>query len=566
MSHGPATQGFLFRWSVGVLLGLIFMAAFKLAQGFGLAPTIALERRGADAAQQSYAASNPAPPAGPRVVLVRLDRAMVEAASGPAAIGRIAALLDQLRAAAPATVLVDIVLPEEMLAIPSLRAALAPRADRAPVILALPFDSAAAGSATPPQKWGVDGIAAAVPLLEADDDGVLRRFRPMLCVHEPGRGWVDAPHFAAAALPTAPAHGPAQGAHGTTPCQPAASVPLVFRVGTEALHSDSVRALTVIEPGELPSRLPALRGAIVLVGVADVVPSADDHATPLGLMPGSIVLANAVMTLQGHGGGHGSHAWAYVLKILGILLVAALFARYHDWAAIVPGTGALAVLWSTGCIAVILFAALVSVQMMNLVAAVHLLPQGVEVGSLLPVLAVAMEALVEWGHRIVAAIENGLERVTRGGRHAAMAGCLLLAGAAIACTADSPGWRLQTVQAGTMEVERDGVYRTLVAGSAVGPDEVLRLGEGVQGTLLPAGAASRSRTEVSGPGVVRMPRRGLEARVPASMRHVWVVKEAWVAAPALPAARFGGTQPGKPPPLAAREAASDPGAPKPGAH
>lgn len=123
LSHGATAQGFLFRWSVGVLLGLIFMAAFKLAQGFGLAPTVTLERRGA-----------------------RGHRAARQDARDPGHPGH----------------------------------ALRQRGTAA--------------------ETGADGIVAAVPLLEPDDDGVLRRFRPVLCMHEAGRDWVAAPAAPAARI------------------------------------------------------------------------------------------------------------------------------------------------------------------------------------------------------------------------------------------------------------------------------------------------------------------------------------------------------------------------------
>ena len=555
MSSGHGSHGFLFRWIVGVLLGLVFMAGFKLAEGYGLAPTLALERRGADAAQQSFAASNPAPPEGRRVVLVSLDQAMLDGLWAQGRTDRLGDLLALIQSGQPAVILADILLPDGVAPGPRLQAALARGPAQAPIVMAMAFESAAGGSAVPLPKSPLDPAIAAMPLLEPDDDGLVRRFRPWLCVHDGERGWLRAPHFATAAAPyfrTAPAHGhphdAAEAASG--PCQPAPALPLAYRVGAEVMHArGSTTALTVIPVADLVARLPLLRDAIVILGVTSAVHATDEHETPLGPMPGAIVLANAVMTAMDAETTHAWHGWPYAIKFGCILLVGALFARFHDWTSMVPGDGVLSLAWATACLLLVVGTAVAAVQLVNIVAAEMLLPYGIQAGSLLPAFAVAMEALVEWGHKVTGAIEAGLARLTGAGRrrsHSALFAALAGAAALVACAAQSPGWSLADISRRAVEVQRGGRYVVLPEDNGVQPDEILRIGADVWARLVPAGAADAKGQGLQGPLVVRMPRRGLEARVPPPMRRIQAIKDAWFASAAAMPARVAGPPGAKP--------------------
>lgn len=82
---------------------------------------------------------------------------------------------------------------------------------------------------------------------------------------------------------------------------------------------------------------PEMQGRVVFIG-ASFTDSRDAFATPLGIMPGTVVLANAYLSLAQSGEARENPKWKYGLEALLIVLLAVLFARLPGLVAKLLGT------------------------------------------------------------------------------------------------------------------------------------------------------------------------------------------------------------------------------------
>ena len=154
-------------------------------------------------------------------------------------------------------------------------------------------------------------VVRAAALLKADEsDGVVRHLTTSVCVFrgmskagsaEDGR-WLRVPSLAEAAGNPSPEE---------TPCDPEDAEDEQRVVLFQNEHSNA-GAILAVSASELIDQndgkpLPAKsnfveHGAIVVIGQTDAESSADEHRTPLGMMPGVLVTANEIFTVARVGG------------------------------------------------------------------------------------------------------------------------------------------------------------------------------------------------------------------------------------------------------------------------
>lgn len=483
----------------GVAIGLI--VAIVMAMLHNLMPLPALERAGGDAAQRMLAASATVHPQRPRAVLVGLDRNDVNGFLLKDGAQRLRAALDAILGAGPAYLVIDVELPRTTTA--GQQAALlgalgeaAAKFPAVPITLALPVDAAAEGHVIPaPVAASLRALPANVrpsfAIFDTDPDGVVRSVRRVLCRADPEHGWVAVPHIAALFDPARPE------ARHEGACERAGDTPILFQAGPEALvpGGRADRPLRYVPPGEQPDAA-ALRGAIVVLGTVGAAAAGERIRTPLGLMEGALVVANAALTLANtpyldlvggrwdlpvalllwviFGGlvyavlaasapaargplrrgamllaavaipaatagaitlatGHAPDYPALLLKLLTILVAAAIFALHGLSALVGPRRGAAGVAWRFLAFLLAAGASVAAVLATSLLLAEFALPWGWRIGSLLPAFAVMLEVVSDVLRPVSAAIHHMVERhVDRRVRPALAAGLVLVPPALLA--------------------------------------------------------------------------------------------------------------------------------------
>jgi hypothetical protein len=283
----------------GAFLGLL--VAMVMAMLHNVSPFPALERAGSDAAQRMFA-STARDRAAQRVVLLGVDRPEIDAIVAKGGEQIFERRLREILAAQPARLLIDLQVPEdapedratELMAVLDRAAAAHPDI---PIVVAVPWRTAAEGH--------VAGTAAALPtsapnldmavsLFEPDADAVVRRVRGTICRTDPAGGWVRIDQLVAPPVGGTEAK---PDAHVGT-CVAGPELPILFHAGPELLvpGSRGHGALRYIAPGA--ERSPdVLRGAVVLIGAVGSAAIDERMRTPLGVMDGALVAANAALTL-----------------------------------------------------------------------------------------------------------------------------------------------------------------------------------------------------------------------------------------------------------------------------
>ena len=298
---GSPLAAWLTHAVTGVAIGLI--VAIAMAMLHNVSPLPALERAGGDAAQRMLAAAATAQPGRPRAVLVGLDRNDMDGFVVKGGEARLRARLDWVLGAAPAYVLIDVEFPDDTpagreAALLGVLAEAAAKFPAVPIAVALRWHEAAEGhviGATPAAaalRALPPNVQLKYAIFEADPDGVVRCVRTALCGADPRGGWTPAAHIAAIHDPRRPATLPEE------PCAIGREVPILFQAGPEALVGGgrADRPLRFVAPGDEPD-VAALRGAIVVLGTVGPAAARDRVRTPLGVMEGSLVAANAALTL-----------------------------------------------------------------------------------------------------------------------------------------------------------------------------------------------------------------------------------------------------------------------------
>jgi hypothetical protein len=377
-AHAPtsAWASYLTHLATGVLLGLIVALAMLLLHG--VTPFPALDAAGADAAQRMYAHGARATPGAARAVIIGLDKAdltQIESDKGPAVM---AAALGPILAAQPASVIIDLEFASRATDEAAQRMAEALRTlldeyPRVPVVLAAGWRAAAEGHVAP--AAGLDrlmlggdpdrrlpNLSVAMSLLEPDADGVVRRVQATLCRAADAGGWEAVPHLAAPlprpALPAAtppgtperghaplhPADTPPAGKPGPlprpaegAPCRTSPEVPILFRAAPERLVQGAL-ARGPVRFAKLGTPIPeeSLRDAIVIIGAVGAASGEDRVQTPLGIMEGPLLLANAALTLADPvyiegATGHGPPLARALLWLLCSVLVFIILAPLADF-------------------------------------------------------------------------------------------------------------------------------------------------------------------------------------------------------------------------------------------
>ncbi|TDH61631.1 CHASE2 domain-containing protein [Dankookia rubra] len=551
-------RGAAVRFVSGIMLGVLFAGIMQLLSP--LAFIQHLNRLGSDLVISLASMKSDAfiRPGVPRIIFVSIDDATLEdwvANSAREARGRIAAMIDTLRGSGAAAIMLDIVFEDSSPGDAAMRAALS--RDGAPMLLASPIiASTQAGRIAPaPVAPGPaypsplpPGIRFASDQVLRDTDGVVRSLPPMRCIKVDGI-WQDLPSLARG---TAALFRPEPDA-GHAPCvdDHAHEEPISFLIRPEhGLATAPVaanpwfRTVSAVDLPKLSKDL--LRNAIVVVGQDNQGSEADRFLTPLGEMPGALLQANALAGLLHTGAlAHAGTREHLVLEIMLILVAASIGVLYwllsriaclclarllpRRWVGSNPKRSFVALLADLLIFAAMTALAVACVVFVSLETALAALTRG-QVGllSLVPVIAVALEALVEVGELLMIWIHRGASWIvgrvwagaallrSLGGRRARAAatvlGVLLPGWAAAEDKAPAALLRIVSGDPDRVEVERPGHNGTLTGRNVLDlyPRDTVRvLDRGTRVKVLYLGERKQPFVELDG-------RPGLQYTVEAS--------------------------------------------------
>lgn len=229
---------------------------------------------------------------------------------------------------------------------------------------------AKAGDCPSPRLSALDDVVAAAkgrvfwssPLFSIDEDHTVRRWRAFETTATDPLPGVEQLAYAIAAGDRAAAEPPASADPGCAAAQTAAMALSHRILYAISWHADirptvdgapiveSIPALWLSESG--PEVVPDQLGSkIVIVGVSHA-DARDIHQTPLGPMPGSLIIANAIHSRLTFGEAHAPPLWETLLIQAGLVtLIGALFARFSAFLAMMlSATAALVLLVPLGLV------------------------------------------------------------------------------------------------------------------------------------------------------------------------------------------------------------------------
>jgi hypothetical protein len=335
VSHAPQQacpwehlRGFLRRFAVGVLVGLLVFFALSVLRYFEIPFVQQLERAGNDVIMRFYAAGRTGEEAPTVAAIVLNDSENIESS-----VSNLIDLVDKLQSFDLKALILDLQIKSDT--DPQNRKKLARLADLLKKSKEKFSVVAVAADATPANirdRWDVqtDFLSAAgpgaivrvLPGVIEDSDGVVRRVAPWACAHNPDSNkWTVMPTMAFALKGAL-----AEDCPSAEPSK-AERLRILFQTvpaDGEALESS---AISVISLSKLTSNAAmdrkSLDHAIVVVGQSRW---ADTYRTPVGLMPGLLVQANAVWTVQHRSLAGESALYDAIGETWRIAMVAALLA------------------------------------------------------------------------------------------------------------------------------------------------------------------------------------------------------------------------------------------------
>ena len=243
----------------------------------------------------------------------------------------------------------------------------------------------------------------------------------------------------------------------------------------------------IIPAREVEVRIAELTGATVVIGATHAGAWEDLHLTPLGAMPGALLETNIAM-MEGSEPRSRDRASAIIRmwKLAAIFAGACVFSvffilRVYVERAVLASLKRsswhgperlLLVLLDVAFLAIPFFIVALGVGWLWTLIAATTLRQGLVIGTLMPVFAVCIEALLEVGKSVVSAVEALLEwMVSRIGWLSAVV--LITACCTNVAFADQAG-RITLTQ-GQVEVERQGLRHSAGPGYILEPFDTLRI-------------------------------------------------------------------------------------------
>ena len=438
--HKSSWRVFLITWITSVVAAVVVLCITRSFSEWDIVKS--MELLGQDAATRSYAKDEHN--AKHRVIVVLIDKETKRLwEHGGSTVGqRLPALVRLVRQWANAVAL-DLELGEGIAdsAKDSLVAELKRQDVSARVVVPMRLRPSEGGGGWEHQPDWLDarGLGAnasklvrAAGLLTSDDyDGVVRHLTSGVCVSFPSEAvssedirYLRVPSLAEAVVDP----------HEQTPCHPqtveAESSVILFQ--DEKFATSTIRTISAKDlidengaPTVAPSKLFPMKDAFVLIGQTGPEAWTDQHRTPLGIMPGVLVTANSIFTLDNVTQKQNEHHKEQSLYHVGeILALGALYALiYTGTDKLVPREPARhsKITLASGAIYFTRFAAQIVALTIYFVLATILvgffwtfmaasaLADGVAFGTFVPVLAVGLESLMEAGEVLIKSARDALE-------------------------------------------------------------------------------------------------------------------------------------------------------------
>jgi hypothetical protein len=270
-------------------------------------------------------------------------------------------------------------------------------------------------------RRGVSGnVVRAAALLSSDThDGLVRHLTSGVCVSIESGQSLRVPSLAEAAVE------PPQRPVACEPETADDNPPLILfqkeDLGDSAIRTTSASEL--IDKDGKPLSSPKswlLNGAFIVIGQTDAEASADQHQTPLGAMPGALVTAHSIFTIEK---GQQTHSDKLLYESFLIAVLGCVFASVktgiermgpqRPQSSPVEGATGAASGWlrfglDLGGLALYFVMAAGLVAIIWTFMAARALAEGVVFGTFAPVLAIALETLMEVGQALVESVRDGV--------------------------------------------------------------------------------------------------------------------------------------------------------------
>jgi CHASE2 domain-containing protein len=327
IEHEHAEEGWFLHFLTGLLLGLIAIVATAFLHD--LPSASALDHLGDNLAQQVYAGGEPLRAGAPKLVLLDFDFSSHEPGSSEVArITRAVRILAPLR---PRMLVIDQEIQAASKEVADDFVAAVQSAAPLPVVLAAVQVSVSSdGMQAVAAPGPVDVLREAPnvrfgsPTLLRDADGLIRSVPRTVCLTWPDRTVQTVPSLA-----TSPAITP------TPDCQPADERLDIIYSLLPGAREKANRVLPRITEEDLrdPTQIETLvQGAIVIIGETGAAAWRDVHPTPLGMMQGSLIQANALLAAKARIEPLEASWWQEGLAAtVGAAVCGGCFLLYHRW-------------------------------------------------------------------------------------------------------------------------------------------------------------------------------------------------------------------------------------------